>query len=491
MVYPASKTKPWTHQEKFWELAKDHKAFYAAFDMGAGKSKTAIDYANGIDAKRVLIVCPKKVIDVWPNQFKIHSKKTYHFLLCNKGNTAKHASEIKKFLKDCELLNRRHVIIINYDSFWRPPVGPSYNKNNLIIDKGILMSYLWDLLICDESHRIKAPGGTASWGLTRLSKKAQRRLFLSGTPMPHSPLDIYAQYRAMDSSVFGTSYARFKNQYCIMGGYENRQVIKYINLDDLHKKFFSKAMHVAIDDVVDLPESQDIEIECELSPKAKKIYHELDSEFITAVGSGEITVSNALEKLLRLAQIAGGWVVLDNDKTKVIDNSKVETAVEIVTDIDAKEPVVIFCRFINEINRLKEALEKIGRSVAIISGQHKKPEDFIDGIWKADKNNTLLVQIQAGGEGIDLTATRYCIYMSKGFSLGQYNQSRARIRRPGQTRKTVYYHITAKGTVDRKIMRAIEKKSEVVNYVIDDIKKDLGRLNRPSNPSLNLSDWKN
>jgi len=493
LPYPKSKTKPWDNQLKFWEFAKNFKGSYAAFDMGAGKSKTAIDYANGIDAKSVIIICPKKVIDVWPHQFKLHSYNTYHFLLCDKGNSTRHAEDIKKFISASQSTERRYVVIINYDSFWRPPVGPVYNNRNMIINNGVLMSYEWDLLIPDESHRAKSPGGKASWGLMRLAKKARRKLFLSGTPMPHSPLDIYAQYRAMDPSIFGTSFVRFKRHYCIMGGYENRQVIKYINLNELHKKFFSRAMHVSIDDVVDIPKAQSIEIECDLNPKTKKVYHELDKEFIAEVDIGEISVKGALDKIMRLQQIAGGYVVLDDGKSKVIDNSKIDTTIEIIQDIDLKEPVVIFCRFVNEINRLKERLKKIGRTVGIISGQrqHKNPEDFKNGIWSAKINNALIVQVQAGGEGIDLTATKYCIFLSKGFSLGQFNQCFARVRRPGQKRKTVFYHITAKGTVDKKIMRAIDKKEEVVNYILKDIKGNLGKNISPSNPSLDLKNWRN
>ena len=65
----------------------------------------------------------------------------------------------------------------------------------------------------DESHRLKSPSGKISRFASQLSDRSRRRLALSGTPMPHSPLDIYAQYRALDKSVFGVHHQQFKNRY--------------------------------------------------------------------------------------------------------------------------------------------------------------------------------------------------------------------------------------------------------------------------------------
>ena len=116
MNYPVSKTAPWQHQIDFWNMAKDEKAFYAAHDMGCGKSKAAIDYANGIDAQRILIICPKKVISVWPNQFKIHSNNYYHVLALTKGSVKDKAAKVKKHVENN---SHRIAIVTNYESFWR------------------------------------------------------------------------------------------------------------------------------------------------------------------------------------------------------------------------------------------------------------------------------------------------------------------------------------------------------------------------------------
>lgn len=487
-MYPQTKIIPWNHQEDGFELANNHNAFYYAWDMGAGKTKGAIDWANYIDSYLVLIVAPNKVIPVWPGQFIIHSKKQFNVLPITKkfGNSDKKANVIHEHILRCKQTNERCVIVINYESYWREPIGPIHNDAGRITGLGVLLSQQWDLIIADEAHRIKSPGGKASWMMKRLHKKSDRRLFLSGTPMPNSPLDLYAQFRALNPEIFGTNFSFFKRRYCELGGFEGRQVVGWINQEELQSKFFSIAHHVSADDCLDLPDTQDIVIPCHLNSKAKRIYNELNKDFIAGVDGGIITVNNALDKLLRLAQIAGGYLVyeheIDEDTTvkrnRIIDNSKIETVIEIIKDLPPEEPIVIFFRFTNEILRMTEAIDKAFkdiRKICEVSGRISEPIDFKDGIWQNKTTNIALVNVQAGSEGIDMTAARYCFYFSMGFSLGQYMQSRRRVHRPGQTRKVFYYHIIATGTVDRKILTAMKDKKRVVNSVLGQIKTDLGK----------------
>jgi SNF2 family DNA or RNA helicase len=77
----------------------------------------------------------------------------------------------------------------------------------------------------------------------------------------------------------------------------------------------------------------------------------------------------------------------------------------------------------------------------------------------------------AGGLGIDLTAARRCVYYSLGFSLGDYEQSLARLHRPGQGHPVTYYHLVAEGTVDRRVYRALSKRRDVVESVLEELKR--------------------
>ena len=88
---------------------------------------------------------------------------------------------------------------------------------------------------------------------------------------------------------------------------------------------------------------------------------------------------------------------------------------------------------------------------------------------QAGKATVLAVQIQSGGTGIDLTRARYCVYLSAGYSLGDYEQSLARVHRPGQSRSVHYYHLVAQGTVDEKVYEALRNRKQVVESVLSGI----------------------
>ena len=90
--------------------------------------------------------------------------------------------------------------------------------------------------------------------------------------------------------------------------------------------------------------------------------------------------------------------------------------------------------------------------------------------WQEGEAQVLAVQIQAGGEGVDFTRARYSIFYSVGYQLGKYEQAKARVHRPGQTRPVQHIHLVARNTVDVKIMRALERRAEIVEAILAEIK---------------------
>jgi hypothetical protein len=104
---------------------------------------------------------------------------------------------------------------------------------------------------------------------------------------------------------------------------------------------------------------------------------------------------------------------------------------------------------------------ELGRGYSEVSGREKTL-----AAWQAGDTTILGVQIQSGGTGLDLFKACYCAYYSLGFSLGEYEQSLARLHRPGQTRCVRYYHLVAKGTVDEAVYAALRERRNVVEAVL-------------------------
>lgn len=460
---PETKFPAWHHQKQAFWFAKDLPAAMLAMDMGTGKSKVAIDLICNRGHNKILIICPKSVIDVWPKEFQKHSIKDYKVVPLDQKSVQKKYEVMKENYDD------KVVFVVNYESVWRPPLGPEYKKNKQgkkvkVNDGYIIDECNFDLVVLDESHRIKAPGGKASLYLKHLGKQVPYRLCLTGTPLPHSPLDVYGQYRFLDPGIFGTSFNRFKNRYAIMGGYGGYEILGYQNDEEFHEKFYSIAYKCDAEDVLDLPEKMFLTRTCQLSSKARKIYDQLAEQFVAEIGDGEITVLNALSKLLRLQQITSGYLPDDEGNIHQIDTSKKELLQDILEDIDPKEPIVVFARFRHDLDNIREVAEKLKRSYCELSGRIDQLKE-----WQEGEYNVIGVQIQSGGVGVDLTRSRYSIYYSLGYSLGDYQQSLARIHRPGQERNTTFIHLIAENTVDEKVEAALQKKKDIIDYILEEV----------------------
>ena len=451
---PSAKTPCWRHQrESFW-FAEGKRTSMLALGMGCGKSKVACDLVNHWKAERILIVCPLSVVPVWQEQFERHSSEPWVFIFRENETIARFAKRVKMLTTQKATGEFRTAIVLNYDAAWREP----------FID--LATSIGWDALILDESHRCKAPSGKAARGMAAIGKQAGRILALTGTPMPHSPMDIYAQFRILEPSIFGTNYHSFEQRYAIKGGFEGRQVLGYRNQDDLREKFFSIAYQVDRS-VLDLPEALHIERHFDLTGEARKIYDKLEADFVAQVKDGEIVASNAMVKLLRLQQITGGTVAVETEdatrKDRVSDDKR-EILLDIFADLPHGEPIVVFCRFVSDLAAVHEAAKECGRESLELSGSQN---DL--AAWKAGEAPILAAQIQSGSVGVDMTRAAYVVFYSVGFSLGDYEQALARSHRPGQDRPVTYYHLIANDTVDGKVYKALQSRKDAVAEILKEV----------------------
>lgn len=182
------------------------------------------------------------------------------------------------------------VIVVNYESCWRLETE--------------LTRWKPDLIVCDESSKIKNPQAKCSKALHHLGKISSYNLILTGTPVTNSPLDFFSQYKFLDDSIFGQSFYSFRNYYAVMGGYQQHQIIGYKHLTELVSKAHAIAYRIRIDEAVELPEFVDEIHPVKLEPKAQKIYDGISKDSYAELASGEITTRNVLSKASEIIAIA-------------------------------------------------------------------------------------------------------------------------------------------------------------------------------------------
>ncbi len=154
----------------------------------------------------------------------------------------------------------------------------------------------------------------------------------------------------------------------------------------------------------------------------------------------------------------------DSDELREIDTAKIEMLKEILEDLPEREPVVVFCRFTQDIAKIRQLAAKLGRRYGELSGQRRDALD--DRAMMRSDIDLAAVQIASGGSGVDFTRSNVCVYYSIGRSLTEYGQSMARLHRPGQTRRVTYFHLIAEGTVDVIAYRALARNQEIIDAVL-------------------------
>jgi SNF2 family DNA or RNA helicase len=451
-------TSPWRHQLAAFKFCMDKfaagfRGILLAMLMGTGKSLVACMLVLALHARRVLIVCPLRVVPVWTAQFDRHVGVPVVIVPLDEeaGSVAQKRTLAEEKLRLAQTLGRPFIAVINYDSVWRDPFASWAEKIQ------------WDLVIPDELHRAKAANGKASLELKRLRAHASYRVGLTGTPMPHGPMDIYAQFRFLEVRIFGPSFTAFRAKYAVMGGYQRKQITGFQHLDEL-QQLMSRITFKVGKEVLDLPPATEVTYHCELTGEAARIYRDLDEDFVARVKDGTVTAANAMVKLLRLQQVTGGCVPTDDGTGHRIDSSKPKLLADTLEDIGSEEPVVVFCRFHADLDAVHEACAAMEIKSLELSGRRDEIKQWQDGAAQV-----LAVQIDSGGEGVDLTRARYSIFYSIGFKLGKYEQAKARTHRPGQTKPVMHIHLAARNTVDVKVMRALEKRADIVQSILAEI----------------------
>jgi SNF2 family DNA or RNA helicase len=455
-------SKIWRHQQEAIEwaearLASGKKYAIFAHGMGSGKTRTTLEFLarmmrdRGIT--RILVCCPKAVIPAWHKQGGLWLSGVRVGML-TKGGSKEKAKEVEAALADPSPV----IIVVNYDSAWR--IKP-------------LATTKWDAIVHDEIHRLKAPTGSASKWAGKLCKNNPDaiKVGLSGTLIPHSVLDLWAIYRAMESpacETFGDSFTLHKARYAVTAQGQN-WIVGYRNLDQAHRLVAATTHQVKSKDVLDLPPITYLDVECDMDSSEARLYREIEHDFCATVEAGAVTPKNALEQLLRLQQICGGYVKFDGeDKARQISAAtpaKASVLADMLEDLPSSEPVVVFVRFRSDIDACIGVCQRLGRTFGELSGAANDLASFQSGAV-----STLITQIQSGGIGVDMSTASYCLFYSLGYSLAEYEQAVARLHRPGQQNHTRIYHLVAtihgRQTVDGRVYKAIRERKDIVDAIL-------------------------
>jgi len=450
------------------DAATVSKGCFYLMDMGTGKTLTSIAvmgtlYQRGLIG-RVLIVAPLSILGVWAGEMEKFAGFDFAAAVLE-GSMAKKIDTLRHL--DGKPLQ---VAVVGYESMWRM--------------EDEIAKWKPDLIICDESHRIKTHNAKAAKAAHRLGAAAKYKLALTGTPVTNKALDVFSQFKFLNPAVFGNSFYSFRNRYFNMTGYGNHTpVLKRTMEPELTRKIHSISYRATKAECLDLPPYTDVTIGVDLEPAAAKLYRELVKDSYTQLGSEDVSATNILTRLLRLSQLTGGFLSSEQRdaapycatrQLHKVSSVKLDALADLIeTAQESGQKLVIIARFIPEITAIKALLEKRGIDYSAISGETKDRSEQVRRFQEEPDVTVFVGQISTAGLGITLTAASTLVFYSTNYSMSDYEQTRARIHRVGQASHCTYYHIIAKGTVDEKVLKALGDKADLAKTLIDDYRKGM------------------
>lgn len=354
-----------------------------------------------------------------------------------------------------------------------------YEAAKLIIKK--IQKHDFSIIIYDEAQRLKGRGTRQSRDAKLIRNCAMRKLILSGTPIEEQPSDLWAQFRFLRPTVFGTRWADFEERFMIkeeidpnlpVGSMRWKRALRLIRMKkaefnwkklpqflELIKPY---SLRVEAKDVLNLKPMSIIPVPVKMWGDQARVYNELEQTMVTRLEGVKVTAPLKITQIGKLQQICGGLLFDEDGEVHRIGRAKLRKMNELVDQRTG--PCVIFCKYREEIDMIKEELTRI-QSVVVLTGQTKKKlrpgilKNFQDG-----KIDVLLCQSRI--RGVDLFSSNYAIVYSRTHSFIDFSQLIKRLHRRGQKRAVSIFLLYCLGTVDEDINSGIDKKHRLTSRVL-------------------------
>ena len=466
------KTKPYAHQITALEKSWDRTEYGYFMEMGTGKSKVLVDnMAMLYDKGRIngaVIVAPKGVYRNWysqeiPNHLPSHIQPK--MVLWTALTSKKKDKEYQTLFETGHDL---HILIINVEAL--------STKKGLDFAAKFMRCHK-TMLAIDESTTIKNPNAKRTKSILTLGKEATYRRILTGSPVTKSPLDLYTQCGFLNSFLLGyDSFYAFRNRYANMidrnfGGRRVQLIGSYKRLDELADKLKAFSYRVLKDDCLDLPDKVYIRREVDLTDEQSKAYATMKSAALASLKGKMATAPHVLTQMMRLHQITCGHLRNDDGTITEIKNNRLKELINLLDEVEGK--VIIWANYVYDIENLVKVISDEFGADSIVQYYGAIPaEQRQQNIEKfQDPNSKVKFFIgnpQTGGYGIALTCANTVVYYSNGYDLEKRLQSEDRAHRIGQTKSVTYVDFIAPKTVDEKIVKALRKKMNIANEIMDE-----------------------
>jgi SNF2 family DNA or RNA helicase len=419
-TYPG-RHKPFEHQKATVEFLTVNRRGFVLSGMGSGKTAAALWAAEYLMVsgvlKKVLIVCPKSCTH------KVWEDEIFQTLMHRTAVVVEGGRERKRELAASD----SDFIVVNHDGIHT--ISDIISKDPAI-----------GLVIWDEASNLRNGTTQRYKAFKNMLKPSTRLWLLTATPCPNAPTDAWALARLVRPETVPPYFTSFKRQTMIQ--VTNFKWVPKPEATQMAYEALQPAIRFRTEDCIDLPPVTYQNRACELSAEQRRMMKDMAKQLAADKDGVTITAANAAVKMVKLLQLSAGLCYSDTGETVLVDSKdRLDTLKEILEEADHK--VIVWVPFKHVMEHLREELSK-DWGVAVINGDVSGSERarIITAFQDPDSDPKVLIAHPAtAAHGLTLTTANICVWYGPTFSAELYEQSNARVARPGQKHHMTIIHI--------------------------------------------------
>ena len=406
------------YQEMAVQAALPHDGFALFMEARTGKTITTLWLSSLWECRRNLVICPKKALPVWRQEIELVG------------------------------LDVNQFEIVSFETF---------RIHRLKFQQS------WDLVIVDESHRIKERKSQQTKAVWSLSRRAKKRLILSGSPQGNGMEDYYAQLKFIRQDLFPT-WESFEKQYLIVqdrwiAGREDPfpDIVGYKNQEYFKELLASISFRVTRDEVSKVKTRvRNRKYSIPWSSESRSLYDILDTKLYFEVQEGLVSAAHVLTKGLKLHQICGGFVKDDEKQLQVVGQDKLNKLWELIDGPLQGCSIAIVAQYKAEMDAIAQGLSVRGITFAQVRGKHQyDPKD----------RSQVTILHPSSGEAIQLAHHNHMIIYSMGHSYLKWAQFKDRIVLV-DTPQVIYHYLLMQESMDEVIYQAVIEKKKASEAIL-------------------------
>ena len=328
----------------------------------------------------------------------------------------------------------------------------------------------WDNCIIDESISFSYRSSERWKQLRRVRHKIDRMKQLTGTPDTRNLRGLWAQAYLLDQGkrLLPGEGDFLKKWFAPPSRYDpgNKHTPKDMARQQITYRMRDIVITMRPEDYIENFKKPRMNyVKVALTRKERKVYEEMEKEYILQYAGDIITAVNSGVLANKLLQLANGFIYAEHPKWHTFHDHKVDALLELLEGLSG--PVILAYNFIPDRERILRALKKAG-----ISHRWLQTEQDQDD-WNTGEIDVLVLSPKSAGEGTNLhySGSENLIFFGLIWSLYDYQQTMARLAGGHRAvgKRIVIHHIVTESTYEDRVRFVLTQNADNQEALLEDL----------------------